>query len=163
MRLFLLAGLLLLAGCSAQPVPLEGIDLPPASIPDDIDPAQWAVPFSHDFGPGFWDEGPHAYQLFLDCPEAEQDRVESEVILFAAGPDIPTFDEPVHLRIAGLSTTAMGPSDLSFVSPEQETIALVTVVGLSREGIDAASQCAGEVFWDEGSSAPLQPGDPFRP
>lgn len=162
MRMFLAAGLLL-AGCVAQPAPLEGIDLPPASIPDDLDPAQWAVGFSHDFGPGFWDEGPHAYQLFLDCPEVEQARVDSEVVLFAAGPDFPTYDEPVHLRIAGLSTTAMGPSDVSFVNPEQTTIALVTVAGLSQAEVDAVSRCAGEVFWDEGSSAPLQPGEPFRP
>lgn len=162
MRLYLAVGLLL-AACVAQPAPLEGIDLPPATIPDDIDPAQWAVAFSHDFGPGFWDEGPHAYQLFLDCPEVEQARVDSEVVLFAAGPDIPTHDEPVHLRIAGLSTTAMGPSDVSFVNPEQETIALLTVIGLSQAEVDAASQCTGEVFWDEGSSAPLQPGEPFRP
>lgn len=162
MRIFLAAGLLL-AGCVAQPAPLEGIDLPPASIPDDLDPAQWAVAFSHDFGPGFWDEGPHAYQLFLDCPDVEEARVESEVVLFAAGSDFPTYDEPVHLRIAGLSTTTLGPSDVTFVNPEQTTIALVTVVGLSQAQIDAVSRCAGEVFWDEGSSAPLLPGEPFQP
>ncbi len=162
MRLILVIGLFLAGACS-QPVPLEGIDLPPASIPDDLDPAQWAVAFSHDFGPGFWDEGPHAYQLFLECPEVEQAQVDSEVVLFAAGSDFPTYDEPVHLRIAGLSTTAMGPSDVSFVNPEQTTIALVTVVGLSQAEVDAVAGCAGEVFWDEGSSAPLQPGEPFRP
>jgi len=161
MRWFLAVGLLL-AGC-AQPTPLEGIDLPPASIPADIDPAQWAVGFSHDFGPGFWDEGPHAYQLFLDCPNVEQARVNSEVVLFAAGPDFPTYDDPVHLRIAGLSTTPLGPSDVTFVNPEQTTIALVTVVGLSQTQVDEVSGCAGEVFWDEGSSAPLRPGEPFRP
>lgn len=162
MRLILVIGLFFVGAC-AQSERLEGVDLPPASIPDDLDPAQWAVAFSHDFGPGFWDEGPHAYQLFLDCPEVEQARVDSEVVLFAAGPDVPTYDEPVHLRIAGLSTTAMGPSDVSLVNPEQTTIALVTVVGLSQAEVDAVSRCAGEVFWDEGSSAPLQPGKPFRP
>ncbi|MFP4552242.1 MAG: hypothetical protein ACLFRT_00165 [Actinomycetota bacterium] len=161
MRMFLAVGLLL-AGCAAQPS-LEGVDLPPASIPDDLDPAQWAVAFSHDFGPGFWDEGPHAYQLFLDCPDAEEAQVESEVVLFAANPDSPTFDAPVHLRVGGLSTTPLGSSDVRFVNPEQKTIALVTVVGLSREEVDAVSRCTGEVFWDEGSSAPLRPGEPFRP
>lgn len=161
MRLFLAVGLVL-AGCASQP-PLKGVDLPPASIPDDLDPAQWAVGFSHDFGAGFWEEGPHAYQLFLDCPEVEQARVDSEVVLFVASPDSPTYEEPVHLRIAGLSTTALGPSDVSIVNPEQTTIALVTVVGLSQAQVDAVSRCAGEVFWDEGSSEPLRPGEPFQP
>ncbi len=161
MRLFLAVGLLV-AGCAAQPS-LEGVDLPPASIPGDLDPAQWAVAFAHDFGPGFWEEGPHAYQLFLDCPEVEEARADSEVILFAASSDSPTFDEPVHMRIGGLSTTALGPPDVSFVHPEQTTSALVTVVGLSQAQVDAVSRCAGEVFWDEGSSARLRPGEPFRP
>lgn len=161
MRLFLAVGLLL-AGCASQPR-LEGVDLPPASVPDDLDPAQWAVAFSHHFGAGFWEEGPHAYQLFLDCPEVEQARVNSEVVLFASNPDWPTYDEPVRLRIAGLSTTALGPPDIRFVNPEQTTVALVTVVGLSQTQVDAVSGCAGEVFWDEGSSAPLQPEEPFRP
>lgn len=137
--------------------------MPPASIPDEIDPEQWAVEFSHDFGPAFWGEGPHAYQLFLDCPGLEEAQVESEVNLFAASTDFPTFDDPVRLRIAGLSTTPLGPSDLSFVNPDQDTIALITVVGLSQAEVDEASQCTGEVFWDEGQSAPLEPEEPFRP
>lgn len=162
MRFFLATGLLILVACS-QPEPLQGIDLPPASLPEEIDAAQWAVAFSHEFGPGFWEEGPHAYQLFLDCPDVEQARVQSEVILFAAGPDIPTFDDPVRLRLAGLATTTMGSSDVRFVSTEQDTTALITVVGLSEEQVNAAGDCEGVVFWDEGESAPLQPNPPFRP
>jgi hypothetical protein len=159
----MMAGVLLLVVACSQPDSLEGIDLPPASIPDDIDSAQWAVPFSHDFGPGFWDQGPHAYQLFLDCPEIEEGETQSEVILFAADEDLPTLDDAVRLRLAGLSTTTMGPPDLRFVSTEQDTTALITAVGLSEEQVDAAADCEGEVFWDEGESAPLLPREPFRP
>lgn len=162
MRGILLAVLLLLTACS-QPEPLEGIDLPPASIPDDIDSAQWAVPFSHEFGPGFWEQGPHAYQLFLDCPDIEEGETQSEVILFAAGEDFPTLDDPVRMRLVGLSTRTMGPPDLRFVSTEQDTTALITVVGLSDEQVQAAARCEGEVFWDDGESAPLLPQEPFRP
>lgn len=160
---FVLAGIVLLAVACSQPEPLQGIDLPPASIPDEIDQAQWAVPFSHGFGEGFWDQGPHAYQLFLDCPAIEEGETQSEVILFAAGEDVPTFDHPIRLRLAGLSTTTMGPPDLQFVSTQQDTTALITVVGLSDEQAEAAGDCEGEVFWDEGQSAPLLPQEPFRP
>lgn len=160
---FVLAVSLLLPGACTAAEPLEGIDLPPASIPEDIEPENWAVAFSHDFGPGFWEEGPHAYQLFLDCADVEEARVDTEVILFAAGPDIPGFDEPVLFRIAGLSTTPLGPSDVRLINTDQHTIALITVVGLGEDELDAVSRCEGQVFWDEGRSATLQPGTPFRP
>lgn len=163
MRSLLAAGLLLLAAC-AEPEPLRGIDLPPASLPDEIDRAQWAVSFSHEFGPGFWAEGPHVYQLLFDCSEAlDEDEVESELRFFAAGPDFPTFDQQIHLRLQGLSTSTMGPPDVQVVSTEQETAALLTVVGLSDAEAEAAGGCAGEVQWDDGQSARLEPGEPFRP
>lgn len=146
-----------------QPEPLRGIDLPPASLPDEIDSAQWAVAFSHGFGPAFWGEGPHVYQLVLDCPEIGEAAVESEFIAFAAGGDLPTLESPVHLRLSGLSTTTMGPPDVQFVSTEQETIALLTAVGLSETEVDAAAGCVGEIRWDDGQSATLEPGEPFRP
>ena len=110
----LLTGLLLVA--CAQPEPLRGIDLPPASLPAEIDSTQWAVSFSHEFGPAFWEEGPHVYQLLLDCPEIGEASVEGEFIAFAAGGDFPTLESTVHLRLSGLSTTTMGPPDLQFVS-----------------------------------------------
>lgn len=162
MRAMLVALLLLAAGC-AQPEPLRGIDLPPASMPEDIDSAQWAIAFAHDFGPGFWEQGPHAYQLFLDCPATEETTAESEVILFAAGSDYPTLDDPVHLRLAGLSTTELGPPDMKFVSTEQDTRALITAIGLSDGEVETAETCEGIVYWDRGESAPLEPGEPFRP
>jgi hypothetical protein len=37
------------------------------------------------------------------------------------------------------------------------------VVGLSDSEVEAAAECAGEIQWDDGQSAPLQPGEPFRP
>ena len=78
----------------------------------EIDSAQWAVAFSHDFGPAFWEEGPHVYQLLLDCPEIGEASVEGEFIAFAARGDFPTLESSVHLRLSGVSTTTMGPPDL---------------------------------------------------
>jgi len=160
MRSLLAAGLFLVAACAQ---PLQGVDLPLASLPEDIDSAQWAMPFFHEFGPGFWPQGPHVYQLLFDCPGVGEEDVKSELIFFAAGSDFPTIDDEVHLRLQGISTTTMGPPDLQFVSTDQETTALLTVVGLSDAQVEAAAECAGEIQWDDGQSAPLQPGEPFRP
>lgn len=162
MRHVRVVSLLLLVAC-AQPEPLRGIDLPPASLPDEIASAQWAVAFSHEFGPSFWGEGPHVYQLVLDCPEIEEANVESELVFFDARPDFPTVDVRVHLRLAGLSTSTMGQPDVSSISTEQETAAMLTVVGLSEDEVIASEDCAGEVRWDDGQSAPLEPNEPFRP
>jgi len=162
MRPVLVTGLLMLAACS-QPEPLRGIDLPPASLPDEIDSAQWAVAFSHEFGPAFWGEGPHVYQLVLDCPAIDEANVESELLFFGAGGDYPTLDTRVHLRLSGLSTTTMGQPDVSSISIEQETAATLTVVGLSEDEVKASEDCAGEVRWDDGQSAAMLPNEPFRP
>ena len=162
MRRLLLAGVLLLVACD-QPPPLQGIDLPPASLPDDLNAEQWAIAFSHEFEPGFWTAGPHVYKLLLDCPDANDTLVDSELSFFAAGPDFPTVDSPIYLRLSGLSTTRLGQPDLSFMSTEQETTALLTVIGLSNDQVTAASECVGEVQFDDGQSARLRPSSPFRP
>lgn len=162
MRSMLAAGLLLLGACS-QPEPLRGIDLPPASLPNEIDSTQWGVAFSHEFGPDFWAEGPHVYQLLLDCPEAGDAQVESELVAFVVGPDVPTHDEMVYLRLSGLSTTTMGMPNVQFLSSEQQTTAIVTAVGLSETQVEAAQECVGEVQWDDGQAAQMEPGEPFRP
>lgn len=161
-RILILAVPLLVAGCTVAE-PLEGIDLPPASVPDEIDPDQWAVAFSHAFGPGFWAEGPHVYRLSLDCPDAIDEKVLTGINFFAAGPDVSTTEGTVYLRPAGLSTTPLGAANVQSVSTGQETTALLTVIGLTRERARAATTCSGEVEFDDGQSEPLEPGEPFRP
>lgn len=162
MRILLTLAMLALPACAAAQ-PLQGVDLPPASLPDQIDRAEWAVAFSHEFGPGFWSEGPHVYQLAFECPAIGEEEVRGELIAFAAGTDFPTLDQRVHLRLQGLSTTILGPPNVQFVSTEQDTAALLTVVGLSDSEVAAAGECVGEVQWDDGRSAPLRPKEPFRP
>ena len=157
-----LAAILALGACTER-VALEGIDLPPASLPDEIEPEQWAVAFSHDFEPGFWSAGPHVYKLVLDCPQAGEAQVDGGLAFFAAGVDVPVFDSQVYLRLSGLSTSRLGQPDLRVMSTEQETTALVTVIGLSNREVEAAADCLGEVRYDDGRSAPLRPSAPFRP
>jgi hypothetical protein len=158
----ILAAVLVLGAC-AEPVALEGIDLPPASLPDEIEPEQWAVAFSHVFEAGFWGAGPHVYKVILDCPEAGEAQVDGGLAFFSAGPEVPVFDTPVYLRLSGLSTSRLGQPDLRVMSTEQETTALVTVIGLSTGEVEAASDCLGEVQYDDAQSAPLRPSPPFRP
>jgi hypothetical protein len=57
----------------------------------------------------------------------------------------------------------MGQPDVSSISIEQDTAATLTVVGLSEEEVMASEDCAGEVRWDDGQSAPMLPNEPFRP
>lgn len=162
MRWLLTIGLILLTACAA-PEPLRGVDLPPASLPDEIDPDQWAVGFSHDFGPGFWSEGPHVYRLVLDCPEVVDEPVQTDISFFSVRSDAPAFDDEVYLRAAGLSTSPLGPIDVNLVNDGQETTALLTVIGLTQDQVDLAADCEGEVEFDDGQAEPMLPGDPFRP
>ncbi len=157
-----MAAWLLLAGCSGAE-PLRGVDLPPASLPDEIGSEQWAVAFTHEFGPGFWTEGPHVYRLVLDCPEAVDELLQTDISLFAARPDVPTRDRPVYLRAAGLATTPLGPTGVQFISTEQDTVALLTVIGLSEERARAATGCEAEVEFDDGRAGAMRPDEPFRP
>jgi hypothetical protein len=161
-RTLLLAVLLVVAGCTAAE-PLKGIDLPPASVPEEIDPDQWAVAFSHRFDPGFWTEGPHVYRLSLDCPNAIEEKVLTGINFFGAAPDVPTHEGTVYLRPAGLSTTPLGATNVQSLSTGQETTALLTVIGLTRERAEAATACSGEVEFDDGQSESLEPEEPFRP
>lgn len=156
------AWLFLLVACSGVE-PLQGVDLPPASLPDEIDPEQWAVAFTHEFGPGFWVEGPHVYRLVLDCPDAVDEPLQTDISLFAARPDVPTLDGPVYLRAAGLATTPLGPTGGQFISTEQDTVALLTVIGLSEERARSATDCEAEVEFDDGRAEAMGPSEPFRP
>lgn len=153
---------LLLAACSGAE-DLRGIDLPPASLPDEIDSEHWAVAFAHEFGSGSWAEGPHVYRLVLDCPGVVDEPLQTNISLFAARSDVPTRDGPVYLRASGLATTPLGPTGVQFISTEQDTVALLTVIGLSMERAHSATDCEAEVEFDDGRAEAMRPDEPFRP
>lgn len=161
-RTLLVSILAAVVACSPSP-PLEGIDLPPASLPDELEDSVWAIAFSHDFQPGFWEEGEHTYSMHLTCEAAIEEPLDSEVHRFESATRVPPFESPVYLRLAGISGSQFGPTGLETINPDQPTTAVVTVVGISEEDVAAAAECAGEIRYDHGQSAVLAPEEPVRP
>lgn len=132
-------------------------------MPDQISADQWALAFTHDFEPGFWIEGPHVYQLAIDCPATGQPATESDLRVFGTRSEIPLLDEAVYLRLSGMSSTRLGPPNLQIVSPDQPMKALITFIGLTSEQVESASSCTGVIRFDDGRYAELTPEEPFRP
>lgn len=152
----------LMVACAPEPIELEGIDLPPASLPEDLDPDVWAISFSREFEPGSWNEGRHQYVLNLDCPIVLDEPVQTPERSFSVTPHARSFDN-VYLRLSGLSTALLGPTQLFALTREQATTAVITVIGVSEEDARDATSCSGEVIVDDGGSEPLVSGEPFRP
>lgn len=153
---------LLALGCS-EPEPLAGIDLPPASLPDEYEPELWTVTFSHGFEAGFWPPGHHVYRLHLDCPDAGAELVDTEPIGFTVNEVTPAVGDDIYLRLVGLSTSLTGPRNVINVGTEQTTVAAVTLLGLDSAGASAAQNCSGSIEFDAGQRAELAPSSPVRP
>lgn len=163
LRLALLVTLTAMVVSCAQPSPLQGVDLPAASLPDEIEPGMWAVSFTHRFGEGFWQRGPHTYAMELECDAIIDVPMTTGERGFSSIPGAPTF-ELVYLRPSGLGTTVLGPTGLAVVDPGQATVAVITVVGISNEDdARAAIDCQGSVRVDGDPAMPLSFQEPFRP
>lgn len=149
------------AGCSSDE-PLQGIDLPPASLPD-IEPGAWAVLFTHDFPPGAWEQGAHAYELALACDPILDEPLRTSTVNFLVSP-AEVFDQEIYLRLVGLSHDLIGPQTLTSIDPLQSTTAALTIIGVSENAAGQAAQsCAGAIFFDDEEPLPLLPQLPFRP
>lgn len=152
---------LLGAACSSEE-PLEGIDLPPAAVPDDVGET-WAVLFTHEFAPGSWEQGGHTYELALACDVIVDEPVRSQPIQFTVAP-ADLIDHPVYLRIVGLSVDLMGPPNVGLIDLQQPTTAALTIIGASEsDAKEAAQTCAGAIFYDDAEPLPLSPQPAFRP
>ncbi len=153
---------LVVAACSGEE-PLQGIDLPPAAVPDNVASGSWAVRFTHDFPPGAWDQGGHAYQLALACDPILDEPLLTDSITFIVSPS-EVFDQEIYLRVVGLSHDLMGPRTLTSIDPQQSTTAALTIVGASEDAAGQAAQsCAGAIYFDNEEPLPLLPEQPFRP
>ena len=163
MRSLTAALLLVIAACAEPLPPLEGIDLPPASLPDQLEQGGWSVAFMHEFGDGLWDEGDHVYQLALNCPEIEAAPIDTPPIFFEVSPlNVPV--DHVYLRLSGPADSRLGPPNVGALNPAQATTALVTILGLSESQAQQAMQsCSGRVTWDLTGSAELLPLEIFQP
>ncbi len=173
----LLVGVLFVgvAGCSAnvelEPAvaPLPAAELAsglPTAVPPETQPGSWAIPFSYQFPEGTWEVGFHRYGLRVDCPTLGQASLAGEWREFLVRNEANVLDAPVYLRLGGLSTATLGPPNLQTIHPDQLTIALVTVIGVTEEQAAAAANsedCEVVVGWDGTRVQELLPAQPFRP
>ena len=119
--------------------------------------------FTHEFAPGSWEEGGHAYELALACDAIVDEPVRSQPVQFTVGP-ADLIDQMVYLRIVGLSVDLMGPPNVGAIDPGQPTTAALTILGASEEDAkEAAQNCAGAIFYDDAEPLPLFPQPAFRP
>jgi hypothetical protein len=74
------------------------------------------------------------------------------------------FSDPVYLRINGLSYGVLAPANIEVIHPEQETVAVVTLLGFPENVAQtAAEDCQGLIRYDDKPPLSLTPGEPFRP
>jgi hypothetical protein len=137
----------------------------PTAIPPQSVPGTWAVPFEYEFAPEFWSVGMHRYGYYIDCPVLGN-NVAGEWQNFRVSEDVSRFVAPVFLRLGGLSYGRLGPISTDAIHPQQATIAVVTILGVSAE--DAArmattAECQVLMRWDDVATQLLIPGEPFQP
>lgn len=167
---------LLLTACSAAeqatptpasiPTALPAASLPTAVPPEDNQLNQWALSFSYEFPAGFWPIGQHQYGIFIDCPELGQIENAGEYHLFQVTNAVAEFEAPVYLRLAGLSTGPLDPINLDAIHPDQQTVAVVTLLGIPEDQARAAASsadCQMVIGWDQLKAADLAAGEPFQP
>jgi len=129
-------------------------------------PGSWAVSFSYEFPAGFWLEGDHRYGFYMNCPVLQQFNVPSEYRDFTVTQDTIAFESPVYLRLGGLSTGALAPINLDAIHPDQPTVAVVTVIGVTEDQARQAgelSECEMVIGWDAINAQTLVAAEPFRP
>lgn len=168
----IILGGLALAACSAQatlppptPTQIEPTSLPTAVGPE-AQPGTWAVSFSYEFPAGFWLEGDHRYGFYMDCPVLQQFNVPSEYRDFTVTQGTIAFESPVYFRLGGLSTGALAPINLEAIHPDQATVAVVTVIGVTEDQARQAgklSECEMVIGWDAINAQTLVAAEPFRP
>jgi hypothetical protein len=112
-----------------------------------------------------WRIGFHRYALHVDCPILAQDSLAGEWRDFVVTNDVTPLNVPVYMRLGGLSTGALGPPNVQTIHPDQVTIALVTIVGVTEEQAAIAAEspdCEVVVVWDGGAEE-LSTAEPYRP
>ncbi len=147
-----LALTLLVAACATR-------SLTPANVAPEPG-GTLAVSFTRTFPPGFWSEGEHGYRLVVACPAQ---HVGPPVVRFTVSRDAPRAGT-VYLRFDGPGRHLLSPADLTSVHPDDATVAVVTLAGMTQETAeDARSRCRGTVVYDGLDPDVLEPGVPFSP
>lgn len=140
------------AGCGGE-------SLSPANVAAEPGGTQ-AVSFTRTFPPGFWEEGSHAYRMVIVCPAQ---NVGPPVVRFEVTDDAPQVGT-VYLRFDGPGRRVLSPADLPAVHPDDTTVAVVTLAGMTEAGAEEArTECDGSVVYDGLDPETLEPGAPFSP
>lgn len=151
-RIPLLIGALVVAGCGGE-------SLSPANVAAEPG-GSFAVSFTRTFPPGFWAEGDHAYRMVIVCPAQ---NVGPPVVRFEVADDAERV-ETAYLRFDGPGRNLLAPADLPAVHPDDTTVAVVTLAGMTpAEAASARTDCTGTVVYDGLDPESLEPGEPFSP
>lgn len=166
--------LFLAAGCGAAAPAAVSTETPappaPSPTPSPAAPnsaqGSWAVGFSHTFEPGFWEPGGHRYGFRAACPAIDYELSSDWQLFTVSAEQASPQPFPIFLRLGGLSLERFARSYApdAAIHPEQETVAVLWIVGLSEgEARQAASDCEVVLGWDQGRIQPLTAEEPFQP
>lgn len=171
--LLLLAACWLIPACAASEETPAAVPsaLPQASLPTAVPPegpaliGDWAISFEYEFPATFWPIGDHQYGFFMDCDELGQ-QGGSEWSAFQVTNFTSKLDQPIYLRLAGLSTGTLAPINMDAIHPDQVTIAAITFIGVTeQQALDVAESPDCEILfgWDGLRTQILTAGEPFQP
>lgn len=131
-------------------------------MPDEFETATYAVQFVREFDGGTWSLGRHRYTMALDCPATGFDSFQSGPVVFTVNESAHLFSDPVYIRLRGLSLLQTGEATVMTIHPDQTTVAIVSLIGITEEGADASADCVAEMVADTGDVYELLPGESFR-
>ena len=147
---------LVTVACGSEVAGLEEAPRPKA-----FERGPWAVEFALDLEPGFWEEGHHRYQIWLEC-EPLGPRQWSQHN-FDADRQTEIIDDDLYVRLYGLSVHKTGPTGIKHINTDQPTIALVIVLGLAHDtATEASEECVAELRIEDGRVFEMPPVSPFR-
>lgn len=160
--LFLFSMIVSACGTQSTPISTPIPTVPPTNVPQ-TERGDWALAFQFEIPPDLWAVGPHRYRIQVHCPDILEDFT-TDWIYFDVVEDVQLQPSPVYLRLDGLSTGQLDPINLKDIHPQQESIAVISLIGLTEENIDLAIEnCACLFRWDNDFIRVMEPQEPFLP
>jgi hypothetical protein len=135
----------------------------PTAIPPSGEPGGWAISFSYTFESG-WGVSAHRYQFLVHCPAVMEEDLITDWVWFDVVESAQLSPDPVYMRINGLSYGVLAPASIEIIHPEQQTVAVVTLLGFPESTArTAAEDCQGLIRYDDKPPLSLTAEEPFRP
>lgn len=152
-----------LADPTAEPAVAESL---PTAVPPDSIGSGWAISYQIALPADFWSEGVHTYGYLMSCPFLGQMEAGTEWLDLKVSDSTPVLPDPVYLRINGQSTGPTDDINIDMINPSQETIAVLTIIGISEDSANKAfhsSDCQVVMRWDNKGTEILEPLPPYQP